>query len=140
MWQKCRDLLVSLAICLLLQDTIQYKAGGVLWIPECSQLLSHCFVSLYLLTTIYVSSLSVSCLSVSLSFLTLFLRLLLFLFSFSLYSLSLPSSFCVSTPPPPPTPLLFALLPSWQQCQSGLADRGKHSTGQSRGRSKRLAN
>lgn len=47
--------------------------------------------------------------------------------------MSLPSSFSVSTPPSSP---LFSLLPSWQQCQSGQADRGIHSTGQSRGRSK----
>lgn len=56
----------------------------------------------------------------------------------SLYSTSLPSSFCLHTPSfssssssPPVSPLR-----SWQWCQSGLADRGKHSTGQSRGRSK----
>ena len=72
---------------------------------------------------------------VSLAFLTLFLWLLLFLFPLSRYSMSLPSSFCVSTPPSPP-PLPFSPLPSWQRCQSGQADRGKHSTGQSRGRSK----
>lgn len=30
----------------------------------------------------------------------------------------------------------FSPLPSWQQCQSGQADGGKHSAGQSRGRSK----
>lgn len=53
--------------------------------------------------------------------------------SLSRYSMSLPSSFSVSTPPSSP---LFSLLPSWQQCQSGQADRGIHSTGQSRGRSK----
>ncbi|XP_044065724.1 uncharacterized protein LOC122882433 isoform X2 [Siniperca chuatsi] len=47
--------------------------------------------------------------------------------------MSLPSSFCVSTPPSSPP---FSPLPSWQQCQSGQAERGKHSAGQSRGRSK----
>lgn len=62
--------------------------------------------------------------SVSL-FLTLSLWPLLFLFPLSHYSMSLPSSLSVFTPP-------F----SWQRCQSGLADRGKHSTGQSIGRSK----
>jgi len=53
--------------------------------------------------------------------------------SLSRYSMSLPSSFCLYTPPSSP---LFSPLLSWQQCQSGQSDRGKHSTGQSRGRSK----
>ncbi|XP_056278797.1 uncharacterized protein LOC130199374 isoform X7 [Pseudoliparis swirei] len=35
--------------------------------------------------------------------------------------------FCLYTP----LLLFFSPLPSWQRCQSGQADRGKHSTGQS---------
>lgn len=81
-----------------------------------------------------VSSFSVSCffLCISLSFLTLFFWLLLFLFPLSLATAcpSLPLSVYLPSSPP------FSLLPSWQQCQSGQAQQGKHSTGQSRGRSK----
>lgn len=45
---------------------------------------------------------------------------------------SLPLS--VSLHLPPPLPPFFSPLPSWQRCQSGQADRGKHGAGQSRGR------
>lgn len=70
-----------------------------------------------------------------------FLCLTLFLNSFSLTPpLSVPPLSLQHVPPFLSlclyTPLLFFFLPSWQQCQSGQADRGKHSTGQSRGRSK----
>lgn len=102
----------------------------------CCQLLSRCFRVTARDSFRFFSFFFLS-FCVQLSFLTLFLWLLLFLFPVSRYSMSLPSSFCVSTPlltssSSPP----FSLPPSWQQCQSRQADRGKHSTGQSRGRSK----
>ncbi len=65
----------------------------------------------------------------------------LFLNSYSLTPpLSVPPLSLQHVPPflflcPPSSPP-FSPLPSWQHCQSGQAERGKHSTGQSRGRSK----
>lgn len=65
-----------------------------------------------------------------------FLGLLLFLFLLSLQHVTPFLFLCLCTPHLLPSSPPFSLLPSWQRCQSGLADRGKHSTGQSRGWSK----